>query len=314
MSVDTNLRELFGVDERPEAFDQVSITVASPEIIRSWSKGEVKNPETIKVSEDELTVERIKQLYVRVNTANRFGMLLSALRTLKPFLSLVFTRTKHDAKRLAKQLSFNGVSADAMHGNLRQNARERTMASFRNGGIDVLVATDLASRGIDVREITHVFNYDLPADPMTYVHRIGRTARAGADGVAISLVSGDPRRAVEIIERATGSKMEELVLTPEQAMMPHPDARPSNGPGRGRSSSHSSSRGHSSSSHPREHSEYRGHGEGRSNEERSSHRQGRSESHSSRSSGHSGERSEGGHSAHPDGPRRPTHHSSHKRY
>ena len=180
----------------------------------------MKNPQTIKVSEDVLTVDLIKQHYVRVDKNNRFGMLLAAMHTLKPFLSLVFVRTKHDAKKLARQLSMSGIKADAMHGNLRQNARERTMGAFRNGKIDVLVATDLASRGIDVTGISHVFNYDMPPDPMTYVHRIGRTGRAGMEGVAISLILGNTRNVVETIQHATGSTISEMPLTAELVSMP----------------------------------------------------------------------------------------------
>ncbi len=180
----------------------------------------MRNPKTVKVSEDSLTVEGIKQLYVRASNASRLGMLLAAIREEKPFLSLVFTRTKHDAKKLARLLKFNGVKADAMHGNLSQNARERAMARFRSGDIELLVATDLASRGIDVPGITHVFNYEMPPDPLTYVHRIGRTGRAGKNGTSISLIAGDPRHTVRRIENATGSTMKELVLEPEEVLMP----------------------------------------------------------------------------------------------
>ncbi len=208
------------LDSTPHTRQTLLFSATMPREIASIARKYMKNPQTIKVSEDSLAVESIRQLYVRVDSSNRFGMLLAALHTLKPFLALVFCRTKHDAKKLSRLLAMNGISADALHGNLRQNARERAMTSFRAGKIDVMVATDIASRGIDVREITHVFNYELPADPMTYVHRIGRTGRAGSEGTAISFVSGNPHRAVEIIENATGSKMEELVLTPEPAKMP----------------------------------------------------------------------------------------------
>ena len=257
----------------------------------------MKKPQTIKVSEDHLTVDLIDQLYVRVNSANRFGMLVAAIRKLKPFLSLVFCRTKHDSKKLARMLNLNGISADAMHGNLRQNARERTMAAFRDGQIDVLVATDLASRGIDVREITHVFNYDLPDDPMVYVHRIGRTGRAGAKGVAVSLVMGDPRRAVEIIQRTTGAPIAELELSADEVIVPErsvhervdnsnrhrQDRRPSYGRHEG-----GENRSHHSSSHP---------------------------SHDGARPSHPG--SPSSHPSHPSGPRPPPgahHHSSHRRY
>jgi len=104
--------------------------------------------------------------------------------------SLVFTRTKHGADKVVKGLVRSGIKADAIHGNKSQNHRERVLSAFRNGEIGTLVATDIAARGIDVEGVSHVVNFDLPNVPETYVHRIGRTARAGADGVAISLVAG----------------------------------------------------------------------------------------------------------------------------
>ena len=201
------------LEQTPRARQTMLFSATMPGAVSNIAHKYMKSPHTIKVSEEQLTVKLTKQLYVRVSDSNRLGMLLAAIRTLKPYLSVVFCRTKHGAKKLARQLNQSGIKADALHGNLRQNARERTMAQFRDGKMDVLVATDLASRGLDVLGITHVFNYDMPDDPMTYVHRIGRTGRAGAEGTAVSLILGNPYRPVEIIQDATGSKMEELVLT-----------------------------------------------------------------------------------------------------
>jgi len=184
----------------------------------------MRNPTNVKVSEDSLAVEGIKQIYVRCNNGQRMGMLLAAIRAEKPKLSLVFCRMKHEAKKLARVLKHNGIRADAMHGNLSQNARERAMERFRSGDIELLVATDLASRGIDVPGITHVFNYELPPDPTTYVHRIGRTGRAGRVGTAISLITQDPKRIIRGLENATGSKISEMVLAPEEIMMPEAHA------------------------------------------------------------------------------------------
>jgi ATP-dependent RNA helicase RhlE len=110
--------------------------------------------------------------------------------------ALVFTRTKHGADKVVKGLAKAGITADAIHGNKSQNHRERVLAAFRTGEIRTLVATDIAARGIDVDGISHVVNFDLPNIPETYVHRIGRTARAGADGVAISLIAGAEEMAI----------------------------------------------------------------------------------------------------------------------
>ncbi len=113
----------------------------------------------------------------------------------------MFTRTKHGADKVAKQLNHEGVAADAIHGNKSQTARQQTLNRFRQGNLRVLVATDLASRGIDVDGISHVINYDLPHEPEAYVHRIGRTGRAGADGVALSFCDGTECAALRAIEK-----------------------------------------------------------------------------------------------------------------
>jgi ATP-dependent RNA helicase RhlE len=114
---------------------------------------------------------------------------------------LVFTRTKHGADKVVKDLNKAGIKAEAIHGNKAQNARQRALQGFKNGSIHVLVATDIAARGIDVDEITHVINYEIPNEPETYVHRIGRTARAGASGVAISFCDEEERAYLRDIER-----------------------------------------------------------------------------------------------------------------
>ncbi len=207
------------LESTPTSRQTMLFSATMPGAVSNMAHKYMKSPHTVKVSDEQLTVKLTKQLYVRANDANRFGMLLAAIRTLKPYLSVVFCRTKHGANKLCRQLNQQGIKTQALHGNLRQNARERTMAQFRDGKIDVLVATDLASRGLDVIGISHVFNYDMPDDPMTYVHRIGRTGRAGAEGVAVSFILGNPYRPVEIIQDATGSKMEELALTADVVSM-----------------------------------------------------------------------------------------------
>jgi ATP-dependent RNA helicase RhlE len=120
---------------------------------------------------------------------------------------LVFTRTKHGANRVADQLDRGGVRAQAIHGNKSQNARQRALDGFKAGQVRVLVATDLASRGIDVDEVTHVINFDLPNEPESYVHRIGRTGRAGATGVALSFCDREERGSLRTIERLTGVRL-----------------------------------------------------------------------------------------------------------
>jgi len=126
----------------------------------------------------------------------------------------VFTRTKHGADRVVKHLSEDGISADAIHGNKSQPQRERALAGFRSGQTRVLVATDIAARGIDVVGVSHVINFDLPNVPESYVHRIGRTARAGAAGIAISLCDGSERAFLRDIEKLIRARVP--VMTPPE--------------------------------------------------------------------------------------------------
>jgi ATP-dependent RNA helicase RhlE len=135
-------------------------------------------------------VERITQRIIQVDHSNKPAFLAQLLKQEPVDRALVFTRTKHGADKVVKSLVRAGIPADAIHGNKSQNHRERVLAAFRTGEIRTLVATDIAARGIDVDGISHVVNFDLPNVPETYVHRIGRTARAGAEGIAISLIAG----------------------------------------------------------------------------------------------------------------------------
>jgi ATP-dependent RNA helicase RhlE len=138
----------------------------------------------VDVSPKEMTVDRIQQKIMFVRKADKRRLIVRLIKEQKVKCGIVFTRTKHGANRLVKQLDQSHISAAAIHGNKSQGARTKALAAFKNGSIPILVATDIASRGIDVEGITHVFNYDLPNIPESYVHRIGRTARAGRSGVA----------------------------------------------------------------------------------------------------------------------------------
>jgi len=139
-----------------------------------------------------------------VDEADKKAATLMLLQSPKVVRAIVFTLMKHEANKVAEFLTANGVSAEAIHGNKSQGARERAMAGFRTGAVKVLVATDIAARGIDVDEVSHVFNYDLPNVPETYVHRIGRTARAGRDGMAVTLCDATQRQWLRDVEREIG--------------------------------------------------------------------------------------------------------------
>jgi superfamily II DNA/RNA helicase len=161
-----------------------------PRDIAELADAMLRDPARVAVTPPASTAERISQRIIQVDHAGKSALLAQLLKSEPVDRALVFTRTKHGADKVVKGLAKAGIAANAIHGNKSQNHRERTLAAFRSGEIRTLVATDIAARGIDVDGISHVFNFDLPNVPETYVHRIGRTARAGAEGIAISLVAG----------------------------------------------------------------------------------------------------------------------------
>ena len=170
--------------------------------------GEILNrPERIEVTPKVVTVERIEQKLYPVNQKDKRALLATLLQDPELARVIVFTRTKHGANRLAGQLEKGGFSTEAIHGNKSQNARQKALQAFRSGEVRVLVATDVAARGIDVDGITHVVNYELPNVPEDYVHRIGRTARAGAKGIALSFCDASERSYLKSIERLTKRPM-----------------------------------------------------------------------------------------------------------
>jgi ATP-dependent RNA helicase RhlE len=161
-----------------------------PKDIAELADAMLREPARVAVTPVSSTAERIAQRVIQVDHSAKGALLAELLKTEAVERALVFTRTKHGADKVVKGLARAGITADAIHGNKSQNHRERVLSAFRTGGIRTLVATDIAARGIDVDGVSHVVNFDLPNVPETYVHRIGRTARAGAEGVAISLVAG----------------------------------------------------------------------------------------------------------------------------
>ena len=178
-----------------------------PKGILELTKKYQKNPEHIKVVRKELTVPNIKQYYIETRSANKLEVLSRLIDVYNPKLSVVFTNTKKGADELVSDLQARGYFADALHGDLKQTQRDIVMDKFRNGTIDILVATDVAARGIDVDDVEAVFNYDLPQDEEYYVHRIGRTGRAGRSGISFSFVFGKEMRKMRDIERYTKTKL-----------------------------------------------------------------------------------------------------------
>src|ERR1700738_3888269 len=161
-----------------------------PKDIAELAEQMLLDPARVAVTPVASTVDRITQRIIQIDHSAKPALLAQLLKQEPVDRALIFTRTKHGADKVVKGLARAGITADSIHGNKSQNHRERVLAAFRSGEIRTLVATDIAARGIDVDGISHVVNFDLPNVPETYVHRIGRTARAGADGVAISLIAG----------------------------------------------------------------------------------------------------------------------------
>ena len=165
-----------------------------PEAIAELSATMLRDPARVAVTPVAKTADRVAQRLIHVDRGAKPGALVELLAEEKPSRVLVFTRTKHGADKVVRDLARAGIDAGAIHGNKSQGQRERALQAFRDGEAPILVATDIAARGIDVPGVSHVVNYDLPNVPEAYVHRIGRTARAGAEGIAISLCDGDEAR------------------------------------------------------------------------------------------------------------------------
>jgi ATP-dependent RNA helicase RhlE len=185
----------------PKQRQTLLFSATMPPAIAALAHGILVHPAKVIVTPEKMTVEEVTQGVHFVLRSEKPAMLAKILSDDAVQRALVFTRTKHGADRVARWLLREGIPTEAIHGNKSQNHRERTLHGFKRGRVRVLVATDIAARGIDVDEITHVVNFDLPNVPETYVHRIGRTARAGASGIAISLCDPDERPFLRDIEK-----------------------------------------------------------------------------------------------------------------
>ncbi|MGH6617748.1 DEAD/DEAH box helicase [Sphingomonas sp.] len=190
----------------PKQRQTLFFSATMPNAIRELANQFLNDPATVKVAPVSTTAERVDQHVTFINQAEKQALLTILLRDEAVERALVFTRTKHGADRVVKLLGHAGVLANAIHGNKSQPQRERALAEFKAGKAKVLVATDIAARGIDVSGVSHVFNFELPNVPEQYVHRIGRTARAGASGVAISFCASDERPYLRDIEKLTRVK------------------------------------------------------------------------------------------------------------
>ena len=198
----------------PEKKQTLFFSATMPPDIAKLAAKILKNPEKIEITPAATTVEAIEQYLYFVDKGNKKDLLLHILKTKNPDSTLVFTRTKHGADRVVRQLSKSNVVAQAIHGDKSQGARQRALNDFKDKKLRVLVATDIAARGIDIDELACVVNYDLPDVPETYVHRIGRTGRAGLEGIAISFCDFDEKAQLADIEKLIGKKLIEVTDHP----------------------------------------------------------------------------------------------------
>ena len=192
----------------PKNRQSLLFSATMPTAIRKLAADILMNPKEISVTPVSSTVEKINQMVMFMEKKQKPIVLSDLLNQKEYKQTLVFTRTKHGADRLAKSLIKKNVNSVCIHGNKSQNARQKALALFKAGEIPVLIATDIAARGIDIKELPHVINYDLPEDPETYVHRIGRTGRAGKTGHAISFCSPEERQLLQKIEKLIGFKID----------------------------------------------------------------------------------------------------------
>jgi ATP-dependent RNA helicase RhlE len=189
------------VTKLPAKRQTLFFSATMPREITELANSMLKDPVRVAVTPAATTVDRVDQRVIMVDRGAKPGLLAQLLRSEPIDRVLVFTRTKHGADKVVRSLATSQIGAEAIHGNKSQNQRERVLAAFRSGKVRILVATDIAARGIDVEGISHVVNFDLPNIPESYVHRIGRTARAGADGIAISFCDAEERAYLRDIEK-----------------------------------------------------------------------------------------------------------------
>lgn len=188
------------LDRTPDSRQTIFVSATVDGEIKRLAMRFMKDPAEVNVSRDQITVDEIDQWYLTVDPHQKFAMLRAVLEEEDPPVAIVFCNTKASARKLAKRLHDLGVNAKEIHGDLEQRKRDRVMESFRKHRLRVLVATDLAARGIDVSAISHIINYDIPKDPEVYVHRVGRTGRMGSQGKAITFVTREEGKELTAVE------------------------------------------------------------------------------------------------------------------
>ncbi|VAY87707.1 DEAD-box ATP-dependent RNA helicase CshA [hydrothermal vent metagenome] len=196
----------------PDERQTLMFSATMPEPIKKLAKTVLSNPEFITITKSEVTNTNITQSFYVVEEYERDDALMRLFDYKNPYKSIVFCRMKRDVDRLATYLVSQGYSAKGLHGDMEQRQREEVIKAFKGNRLEVLVATDVAARGLDIKDVSHVFNYQLPFDSEPYVHRIGRTGRAGKDGIAVSIVTPAEFRSLKKIQKDVGTKIESKVI------------------------------------------------------------------------------------------------------
>ncbi|WP_074599720.1 DEAD/DEAH box helicase [Sediminibacillus halophilus] len=193
------IKEIIG--QLPERRQTMLFSATMPDEVRALAKRYMTSPRNVKVRGSDTTLEGIKQMVIETTDREKQDKLRTVLDQFRPFLAVIFCRTKRRAAKLNAALQSHGYLSDELHGDLSQSKREKAMKRFREMKTQFLVATDVAARGLDVEGVTHVINYDIPEDTESYIHRIGRTGRAGSEGLAITFVAPKDRKYLQAIER-----------------------------------------------------------------------------------------------------------------
>jgi ATP-dependent RNA helicase DeaD len=198
------------IAQTPSNRQTLLFSATMPKEIKNIGVKFMNNPEHIQIEAKELTTDLVEQYYVNSREYEKFDNMTNLLAVQRPELAIVFGRTKRRVDELTRGLEMRGYKAAGMHGDLDQHARTRTLKSFKSGDLQILVATDVAARGLDISDVTHVYNYDIPQDPESYVHRIGRTGRAGKSGISVTFVTRNELGYLREIEKLTKKRMQSL--------------------------------------------------------------------------------------------------------
>lgn len=198
------------ISQVPSERQTLLFSATMPPAIKNIGVKFMKEPQHVKIKAKEMTADLIDQYYVRSKDYEKFDIMTRLLDVQTPELTIVFGRTKRRVDELARGLEARGFKAEGIHGDLSQQKRMSVLRSFKNGNLDILVATDVAARGLDISGVTHVYNYDIPQDPESYVHRIGRTGRAGKGGMSVTFVTPSEMGYLHVIESLTKKRMSPL--------------------------------------------------------------------------------------------------------